>query len=370
MFDILFKYSPVVYQQGTWLWRSRPAGLVLLALAALVIFLFLFAYRRTTMTLRRPWHVALVALRLAGLAILAFCLLEPALSVSTVVTQKSSVLVLVDDSESMSIPDMPAGQQRIRQVAAWLGEEGETHGVLERLQENFRVSTFRFGERVDPLLRIDDLKAKNKSTNIAQALAFAAQQAQQHALSGVILVTDGAASAGADPLQAARDLIASSVPLFTVGVGTKIANDVHLAKVSAASAVLENDMVEVNTLIQARGYADRKVEIELREGATVLQRQSVNLHESSVRVSMPFAPPRVGFAKYTVAVQPLAHEVVASNNQKSFLVNSRKRTGRILYVEEISPWEFKFIQRALEGDGAVQLTALLKTGPEKFLRLG
>ncbi len=369
MFDFLFKYSPVVYEQGQWLWRSRPAGLVLFALAAIGVFILLLAYRRTTAALRPPWHIALIALRCVGLAILAFCLLEPALSVSTVVTQKSAVLVLVDDSESMAITDAPNAQSRTQQIAAWLG--GETQpGMLARLQENFRVSTFRFGERVEPLPDAAQLKAKNKSTNIAQALAFAAQQAQQRALSGVILVTDGAASAGADPLQTARDLLASNVPLFTVGVGTKIANDVQIAKVSAMPAVLENDVVEVNALIQARGHAGKKVEVELREGGTVLQRQSVTLQEPSVRVSLPFAPPRPGFAQYTLAVPPQADEVVASNNRKSFLVNSHKRTARILYVEQISPWEFKFIQRALAGDPAVQLTALLQTGPEKYLRLG
>ncbi len=369
MFDILFKYSPVVYEQGQWIWHSRPASLALFALTSLIVFTLLLAYRRTTTTLQRSWHVALIVIRGACLAILAFCLLEPALSVSTIVTQKSSVLVLVDDSESMSIPDAPGGQRRMQQVAAWLDGDAQRDGVLHRLEENFRVATFRFDARVQPLSGTEALKAGGKSTNIAQALSFAAQQAQQRALSGVILVTDGAASAGADPLHAVRDLIAGNVPVFTVGVGTKIAHDVQIAKVSATPAVLENDMVEVNALLQARGYVDQKAEIELRESGTVLQRQSVTLDEASKRVSMSFAP-RAGFAQYTLAVQPLPREVVASNNQKSFLVNSRKRTARILYVEEISPWEFKFIQRALEGDPAVQLTALLKTGQEKFLRLG
>lgn len=370
MFDLLFKYSPVVYEQGQWIWRSRAGGFLLFALAAAVALLLFLSYRRTTAALRPGWHAALIALRLSSFAILAFCLLEPALSVSTVVTNKSAVLVLVDDSQSMSIPDAPQGRQRIQQVAGWLGSASQASSVLGRLEENFRVSTFRFGERVEPLAETDALKAAGKSTDIAQALSFAAQQAQQRALSGVILVTDGAASADADPLQTARNLIASNVPVFTVGVGTKIANDVHLAKVNAAPAVLENDMVEVNALIQARGYADQKVDIELREGGAVLQRQSLTLRESGARVSMLFAPPRAGFAQYTLAVQPQARELVASNNHRSFLVNSRKRTARILYVEEISPWEFKFVQRALEGDPAVQLTALLKTGPEKFLRLG
>jgi uncharacterized membrane protein len=87
-------------------------------------------------------------------------------------------------------------------------------------------------------------------------------------------------------------------------------------------------------------------------------------------VSFQFAPERKGFVKYTVAVPAVRNEAVAANNEMSFLIDSRDRTARILYVEELHPWEFKFLARAVEGDPALQLTSLLKTGPEKYLRLG
>ncbi len=369
MLDFLFKYSPVVYEQGKWFLRYQPSALIV-ALLFLLVALFVLGYRRTTSPLQRKWHVLLLGLRVVSLAALIFCLMEPALSVSTVVSQKSAVLVLVDDSESMTIPDAPEGQARISQVRQWLGNSAQAGTILQRLQENFRVETFRFGAQVEPLNDTGELRAQGKSTNLGQALEFAARRAQQSALSGVVLVTDGAASAGKDPLQSARDLIAVNVPLFTVGVGTKIANDVQIAKVNATPAVLENAMVEVNALLQARGHTDASVNVELREGNTVLQRQAVTLREPSTRVSLQFAPPRSGFAKYTLAIPPQTQELVTSNNQKSFLINSRNRTARILYVEELHPWEFKFLSRALEGDAATQLTALLKTGAEKFYRLG
>lgn len=369
MLDFLIKYSPVVYEQGQWFLRYQPSFWVILALLALLVLIAL-GYRRTASPLSRKWHALLLGLRLLCLGVLLFCLMEPTLSVSTVVSQKSAVLVLVDDSESMSIPDAPERQARVEQVRAWLGAPAQTGSLLQRLQENFRVETFRFSRNVEPLPHATELRGQGKSTNLSQTLEFAARRAQQSALSGVVLVTDGAASAGNDPLQTARELVAAQVPLFTVGVGTKLANDVQIAKVNAAPAVLENAVVEISALLQTRGYNGASTNLELREGNTVVQRQAVTLREPSTRVTMQFTPPRSGFAQYKLTLPLQPQELVANNNQKSFLVNNRTRAARILYVEELHPWEFKFISRALEGDAATQLTALLKTGPEKFYRLG
>jgi hypothetical protein len=376
MFDFLFKYSPVVYEQGQWIFRAMPALIVLASLAAIALAMILFLYRRTTSPISPRWRVPLIVFRVLAAAVVVFCLLEPVLSVSTVVPQKSSVLVLVDDSESMMIADVPPRRDgnnrptRLQQVKNWLDDGATTKGVLSRLQENFRLETFRFSAGVEPLTKLSDLRGKGASTNLAAALQFAANQARQGALAGVVLATDGAASAGADPLQASRDLIGLQVPIFTIGAGAKIANDLQIAKVEATRSVLEKARVEVAALIQARGHAGENIAVELREGGKMIQRQSVTLGERGARVSFQFTPNRKGFIKYTVAVPAARNEAVTANNELSFLIDSRDRVGRILYVEELHPWEYKFLSRAVEGDPALQLTALLKTGPEKYLRLG
>lgn len=370
MFDFFFKYSPVVYEQGRWLLRWQPALLVLLLLAAVVLAMSWLAYRRTTAPLLRRWQIGLIALRLAALALLIFCLLEPALSVTTVISQKSSVLLLLDNSQSMAIADGSGGRRRVDEMVSWLGNEAQANSILARLQQNFRVEVRQFSSAVVPLQEAKQLQAEGTSTNLAQALEYAGRQAQLGTLSGVVLVSDGAASAGADPLQAARALLAAKVPLFTVGVGTKISNDVQIAKVDAARSVLENATVEVNALIQTRGYAGRQVELELREGDTVIKRQPLVLQERSTRATLQFSPAQPGFARYRVSLPKLPGELVAANNQKSFLIDSRNRLARVLYVEELHPWEYKFIARAVEGDPSLQLTSLLKTGTDKFLRLG
>jgi hypothetical protein len=94
MFDFLFKYSPVVYEQGQWIFRAMPALIILASLAVIALAMVLFLYRRTTSPIAPSWRAPLIAFRVLAIAIVIFCLLEPVLSVSTVVPQKSSVLVL------------------------------------------------------------------------------------------------------------------------------------------------------------------------------------------------------------------------------------------------------------------------------------
>ncbi|MGH7602188.1 MAG: hypothetical protein ACREOI_37965, partial [bacterium] len=168
MFDFFFKYSPVVYEQGRWIFRAMPALITLVVLAAITLAIVLLLYRRTTAPVRPLWHIFLIGLRVLAIAIVAFCLLEPVLSVSTVVPQKSSVLVLVDDSESMAIADGASGTSgttRLQQVANWLGAGATDNATLARLNQNFRVETFRFSAAVEPLSRLTDLRGKGASTN-------------------------------------------------------------------------------------------------------------------------------------------------------------------------------------------------------------
>ncbi len=370
MFDFFFKYSPVVYEQGQWVFRAMPALITLSILTAIAVLVTLLFYRRTTTPVRPLWHVLLIVLRVFAIAVVIFCLLEPVLSVSTVVPRKSSVLVLVDDSESMSIADGNQRATRLQQAATWLGDGVAENSALARLQKNFRLETFRFSSAVEPISGIGELRGKGQSTNIAAALEFAGKQARQEALAGVVLVTDGVASAGADPLQVSRDLIGLQAPIFTIGAGAKIANDLQVAKVEATRSVLEKARVEVTAMLQARSHAGETVAVELREGGKIVQSQNVTLGERGGRVAFQFTPARKGFIKYTVAAPAVRNEAVTANNEMSFLIDSRDRTARILYVEELHPWEFKFLTRAVEGDPALQLTALLKTGPEKYLRLG
>ena len=111
VFRFLFKYPPLMFQQGDFTWGlSRPVLLAVVGVTALAL-LALATYHGVSTTNRVRDRAVLIALRVAALAVLLFCLFRPMLVLKAAVPQQNFLGVLVDDSRSMSIADRD-GQTR------------------------------------------------------------------------------------------------------------------------------------------------------------------------------------------------------------------------------------------------------------------
>ena len=107
LFQALFSYRPVVFQQGEFRFDVSSASLVAALVAGLVGVAAIYTYRRVTVadgTLRDK--LILTGLRVAALGLVLFCLFRPTLVVRAAVNQRNVVAVVLDDSRSMQIPDV------------------------------------------------------------------------------------------------------------------------------------------------------------------------------------------------------------------------------------------------------------------------
>ncbi len=376
MFEYLFKYSPVVYQNGSFAFRYLPDsalyfGLILIVLAAVAV----FAFRRPVAPVAKPLRIFLTTLRVLVFGLLLLMLAEPYVRVTTVIPKKSSVLMLVDNSASMRLQDGGGGASRLATVQKWLGQDEA--GVLARLQENFNVLLYGFGATQHPIKSPEQLDAGAEYTDLAGALAFAEQQLQTHRISAVVLVSDGVhvmkrkekgTSEVDDPLQAAGLLRRRGVPVYTVGVGTQIEQDVALANVSASHTTTD-ETIDVSLLIRSKSGRSTPVTVELREDGRLVKSEKIQLEGAMLRHKMTVRPSRKGFLHYTARVVPAGAEPVKANNVRSFLVNNEEKTGKILYIEELHPWDFKFIRRALVKDKNLKFVSMVLTG-NGFYRQG
>src|SRR5688572_14686039 len=104
VFAFLFKYPIRVYERGDLVLGAGwpPAVVAARALAAFV--LVAAAYRRVRASGRRD-RVVPVVLRGAALAVVAVCLLRPALVLSSSIAQRNVLGILLDDSRSMRVAD-------------------------------------------------------------------------------------------------------------------------------------------------------------------------------------------------------------------------------------------------------------------------
>src|SRR5690606_23925053 len=124
-----------------------PVPVFVLLLAALAaVGLVAWTYRRPMAKAAVGDRVALAMLRAAALAILFFCLLRPALLLSSVVPQQNYLGILIDDSRSMRIAD-EAGETRSAFVARTLAEPDAQ--LLRALEERFQLRFFRFSEHAE-----------------------------------------------------------------------------------------------------------------------------------------------------------------------------------------------------------------------------
>lgn len=327
-------------------------------------------YLKTTRALTPAWKGLLVANRSLVLTLLLFCLLRPVINTVQVSPQETYLAVLFDDSLSMSIADMGGNQSR--QSAAV--EKFYQEGVLDDLSESFQIRSFRFDKQTARISDIDGLEQTGTSSSIDQALAYVDAQLNGLPLGGVVLVSDGADNSDSDPLSSAQDFGARQIPVFTVGVGQEqIPQDIGIVDVSAAKTVLEGSVFNVQVSLLHEGYGGQEIELSINDGDIPVVTEVVTLADAGVtrRFELEVTPDRQEKIVYDLKVELQSGELIAENNEYSFLVdNSAKDPLDILYLEGHPRNEYKFIRRAVSSDDSIRLATYLQTGPEKFYRQG
>ena len=105
IFEFFFKYRPLMFEQGYFALRASWVG-GLAALAAIVAgFATWRSYAQVRGNSQPVDRLILTVVRLAAFAVLAFCLMQPVLILSSVVPQQNFLGILIDESRSMRIAD-------------------------------------------------------------------------------------------------------------------------------------------------------------------------------------------------------------------------------------------------------------------------
>src|SRR5215831_8813829 len=258
IFEFFFKYQPVIYAKGHLAFQllgSRGWFLLFLAAAAAGAF---YAYRNVV---REKYSIGLVALRGITFTILAFLFLRPVLNISTVLPQESYLAVVIDNSESMKIKD--DGQVARSDE---LQKQFEATNFFKRLNDKFKVRTYRFDNAAERIERPDQMTYAGKRTKLESATDLLQQELGTVPLSGVVLITDGVDNGSKQLTESLSKLEARHIPFYTVGVGSEsVVHDAEIVKVSAPRASLKESTAVVDVSYRSHGFAGRKATLYVRE---------------------------------------------------------------------------------------------------------
>ena len=370
IFQALFSYRPVVFQQGEFRFDISTGSLVAAALAGAVMVAAIVTYRGVRGKGRLRDRIVLTALRMTALALVLFCLFRPTLIVRAAVPQQNIVAVLLDDSSSMQIPDW-AGQARGAFIKQQFGAPDSP--LIRALSDRFLVRVFRFSSTAGRLESADALTSTGSQTRLGAALDGAREELAGLPVSGIVLVSDGADTSDASLTDALLGMKAEKLPVYTVGVGSpQLLRDIQIDRVSTPRTVLKDASLLVDVVITQAGYAGRIVTVDVEDEGRIVGSEQVQLPADGspatarVRAAASEAGPRL----FKFRVTPLPNEVVIQNNVRETLINVRDIREKILYFEGEPRFEMKFIRRAIADDNNLQVVALQRTADNKFLRLG
>ena len=369
VFAALFKYRPVLFQQGDVVFRS-PVGVQLLlaiALAATIAAAWTYGRARGKSTGRE--RTLLFAIRCAVLAFVTFTLLRPTLVLSSVLPQQNYLAVLIDDSRSMRVADEDGATRGARAAALFNTADSE---LLRELSEKFRIRSFRFAEDANRLETGDTLGFDGGRTRIAPALERVRSELSSLPVAGVVVITDGADNAQDGLSETLLSLKAAGVPVYTVGLGRERARrDIEVGRIAVPRRVLKGSALVVELALSQAGYGGKTVPVIIEDEGRIIGTQDVELpaDDSPATVRVHFTVDEVGPRRIRFRVPVQDGEIVAENNVQETVIQVSPAREKILYFEGEPRYELKFLRRAVAADSSIQLVTLQRTADKRYLRL-
>jgi hypothetical protein len=292
----------------------------------------------------------LETLRFILITLLVLTLLRPEYVEHLQRTATPEIAILVDGSDSMKTRDLVVSNNVVSR-GQWLNQQ------LQRvfwapLRNKARVSVEIFAAPSTNQNAIN-------GTDLDQALDSAFHRFKN--LRAVLLLSDGDWNMGKSPLGAATRYREQNIPVFTVAVGRETAlPDLALENVSAPAYGLFGEEIAIPFKVTSHLPREVKTTVSiLDETGEAASKQITIPPNGEVEESILWSPRAVGevTAKVRLPVEP--DEAIAENNERTFHTSIRVEKLKVLVVDSLPRWEYRYLRNALARDPGVELSCLL-----------
>jgi hypothetical protein len=370
---------------------QRPAVLWvgLVVVAALTVYIYR-RQRHNLSTVPRGLIVTLTAIRVLILALLAGVLSGPYLKLDHQNEKKPLVALLFDHSQSMQLP---AGEfvnesemLRIAQAAGYPTPNGQlametrkalnqisraklTNAVvqtqartlLEPMVKKYDVHAYSFAKELAPLpvdmaypVLPEPPTLGGPASHLGDVVTQVLNEAAGRSVAGIVLFSDGQNTGGRSVVEAAHAAGDAGVPVFTVPAGSSTRlRDVSIVDVFTSGQVAVGDTARVAVTLESQGFDGRPVKVELKEGEKLLDTKDLVLRGTEQQqVELTFQASDQGPHYLTVNIPPLPEEpeFLRSNNSDIALVRVSEEKIRVLFIEGLPRWDFRFLKNSMRRD--------------------
>lgn len=374
-------------------------------------------YRRDTLELGLPARLGLTMLRTLVIFGVLLVYLEPQWRIERDVVRNSRVVLLVDTSQSMGMPDqeqtsITGGPSRADRVIRALTESD----LIPRLRTAHDVVVLRFDQQTGSLAQLDKLPPadgierketspaaaepaagaaaaapaidwgealapRGSETRLGQALRQVVLDERAGPVSGIVVITDGGQNAGIGPAVAVETARQAGIPIYTVGLGSaQRPTNVRVGDLLAPARAYPGDHYQATGYIQGQGMGNRLVTVELysrpaetpgNQGPANVASPAAKLEGAqdvalgadgeAVPVQFEVTPGETGRRTLSLRVQAPAGDGNPADNVQEVDVEVVDHKSRILLFAGGPSREYRFLHTFLYRDKNVLLDLLLQT---------
>lgn len=277
---------------------------------------------------------------------------------------KPQIAILWDDSKSMTtidatLPPVLSEKSEVVSRAEWV-KNALSSDLWKPLEANGAndVTALPFATP-SSLSTLNPQLSTSSGTDLEAPLTDLL--AKQTNLRAVVLLSDGDYNLGQPPVSAAQKLRLRGVPLFPIPVGSKVRlPDLDLLSVTAPTYGIVGENVQIPFTI--RSSLDRQVRTVVRlrdENGRERTKDIVIPPNAETYDSILWRLEKEGSSTLELSIPVADGELVATNNSRKFTIAGRPEKIRVLLIETLPRWEYRFLRNALSRDPGVELSCLL-----------
>jgi hypothetical protein len=310
---------------------------------------------------KRVRRIQLV-LQLCVAALLLFYLARPVWIIEGDRSIKPTVFVLYDDSKSSTVKDVVLSSgKRTRRSELMNGYIRSK--LTSHLSSHWEVEEYVFSRELRRLLPGKMIDARGSESRIADVLKDVVRGSDKAGKVPdlIILPTDGVDRGSKDTVGDVAAIAGErGIPIHTILIGQEEAYDRQLDWVRAPEVVLARQDVNIDVQMSHRGAMGESAELSLtlspgdrKQLVRLKLARDVVAHQFKVRL------PKAGVYSVIVSLEIAEHELDKSNNHQRAMIKAVDRRIRVLYVEAMPRWFYRYATMSMRRARLIEPSVLL-----------
>lgn len=330
----------------TFQWTAATLAISLVSIL-IVCGLGLMAWRHS------GYRRSVLALELLRVAIVVFAvgLLNQPESIARFIPEhQPTIVVLADQSKSMLTRDVGLSQ------AASSPLQTRADAIAGITQENAWQEA---GDDIKVVIAPFAAGEQSMSSDLHAALTQARDDHPD--LRAIVLASDGDWNEGPPPVQAAMQLRLEQIPIFTIPVGSQTRlPDIELLSFDVPTFGVVNKTVRIPFTIESTLPRDHLAQIVLTSSdGTQLTHEVRITAMGRTTDAILWKPEKIGDVVLTLEVPGHPEERLRENNTHAAPIAIREEKLRVLVIESLPRWEYRYLRNALSRDPGVEVSCLL-----------